>query len=67
MKRLTLALTALAATLALPGAALAKPLSFQDWTDGWKSLTTQDNARVMKHCQSLSGASDLELGICKSR
>src|SRR4051812_32144085 len=64
MRRPALALTMLAATLALPGAALANPLSFQHWTESWTALTTKDNVRVVKHCQRLHGANDLAFGVC---
>lgn len=64
MRRIALVMTAVAATLALPGAALAGPQSFQRWAVGWNALTTRDNARVVKHCQTLYGSSDLKFGMC---
>jgi hypothetical protein len=57
-------LAALAALVALPAAATAKPRSFHSWAASWNAKATRDNARVLDRCQRVHGSSDLEFGMC---
>ena len=64
MRRIGYLIAALAATLAIPAASLAKPQSFRAWSTSWTALTTRDNDRVVTRCQKLFGSNDLKFGMC---
>jgi hypothetical protein len=64
MRRMGIAVVALASILALSAVSAASAPSFRGWASRWSAETARDNARVVKHCQALFGSDDLRFGMC---